>query len=155
MCYYIRVESKGDKSMWVKDEVTNGYELEKMLWGQAVDTWKTIANAGKEDEALRYFEDIYCDEEAIDITTINDILAYDEADLMEYLGLNDLKEEFITINETDCNCLMVDEDIVEYLRKEVEESNSGVVTTDLYSIEDEIGRDLTEEECEELIRVGG
>ena len=141
--------------MWVKDEVTNGYELEKMLWGQAVDTWKTIANAGKEDEALRYFEDMYCDEEAINITTINDILAYDSDDLMEYLGLNDIKENYITINETYCNCMLLDEDIVEYLRKEVEESNSGVVTTDLYSIEMEIGRDLTEEECEELIRVGG
>ena len=49
---------------------------------------------------------------------------------------------------------MVDEDIVDYLRKEVEESNSGVITTDLYSIEAEIGRDLTDDEVEELIRVG-
>lgn len=140
--------------MWIKDEVTTGYELEKMLWGQAVDTWKTICNAGKEEQAMQYFEDIFCGEEAINITSINDILAYDESDLMEYLGLNDLKEEFITINETDCNCLMVDEDIIEYLRKEVEESNSGVITTDLYSIESEIGRELTDDEVEELIRVG-
>lgn len=140
--------------MWIKDEVTDGYQLEKMLWGQAVDTWKTICNAGKEDQAMCYFQDIFCDEEAIDITSINDILAFDSDDLMGYLGLNDIKEEFITINETDCNCMLLDEDIVDYLRKEVENSNSGVITTDLYSIEAEIGRELTEEECEELIRVG-
>ena len=141
--------------MWIKTEIGSGYELEKYLWGQAVDTWKEIIEAGKEDQALNYFQEIYCDEEAIDITAINDILAYDSTDLMEnYLGIKDLKEEFITINETDCNCLMVDEDIVEYLRKEVSESNSGVVTTDLYSIEMELNRELTEDEVEELLRVG-
>lgn len=141
--------------MWVKDEVTTGYQLEKMLWGQAIDTWKTIASAGKEEEAMQYFEDLYCGEEAVDITTINDILAYDSEDLMECLGLTDIKENYITINETDCNCMLVEEDIVNYLRKEVEDSNSGVITTDLYSIEMGIGRELTGEECEELIRVGG
>ena len=140
--------------MWVKEEVTSGYDLEARLWGQACDTWREIMEAGKEDEAFRYFEEIFCGEEAINITTINDILAYDSDDLMEYLGLNDLKEEFITVNETDCNCLMVDEDIVDYLRQEVEESNSGVITTDLYSIEMEIHRELTDNEVEELIRVG-
>ena len=140
--------------MWIKDEVTNGYQLEKMLWGQALDTWRTISNAGKEDQAMNYFQELYCDEEAIDITTINDILAYDSDDLMEYLGLNDLKEQEITISSTDCDCLMLDEDIVDYLRKEVENSASGVITSDLYSIEMELGRDLTDDEVEELIRVG-
>ena len=140
--------------MWVKDEVTSGYQLEQMLWGQAKDTWKTIANAGKESQAMCYFQEIFCDEEAINITTINDILAYDSDDLMEYLGLNDLKEQEVCLNSTDCNCLMVDEDIVDYLRKEVENSTSGVITTDLYSIENEIGRELTDDEVEELIRVG-
>ena len=140
--------------MWVKDEVTDGYQLEQMLWGQAKDTWKTIANAGKESQAMNYFQEIFCDEEAINITTINDILAYDSDDLMEYLGLNDLKEQEVCLNSTDCDCLMVDEDIVDYLRKEVENSTSGVITTDLYRIESEIGRDLTDDEVEELIRVG-
>ena len=140
--------------MWIKDEVTDGYQLEQMLWGQAKDTWKTIANAGKESQAMCYFQEIFCDEEAINISTINDILAYDSDDLMEYLGLNDLKEQEVCLNSTDCDCLMVDEDIVDYLRKGVENSTSGVITTDLYSIEMEIGRDLTDDEVEELIRVG-
>ena len=140
--------------MWIKDEVTDGYQLEQMLWGQAKDTWKTIANAGKESQAMCYFQEIFCDEEAINISTINDILAYDSDDLMEYLGLNDLKEQEVCLNSTDCDCLMVDEDITDYLRKEIENSVSGVITTDLYSIESGVGRELTDDDVEELIRVG-
>lgn len=86
--------------MWIKEEVANGYELEEKLWGQAVDTWKEIMEADKEDQAMLYFEEIFCGEEAINITSINDILAYDSDDLMEYLGLNeDNKEYYITEEE--------------------------------------------------------
>ena len=96
-----------------------------------------------------------CDGEPIDITSINDELAYDDEHIMEYLGLNDLKEEYITVNEMDVNMLLVDaDDLKEYLLKEVNNSNSGVITTDLYSIEEEIDRELTDDEVEELIRVG-
>lgn len=142
--------------MWIKDEVTTGYDLEQKLWGQAKDTWQKIFNAGKEEQALQYFEEMYgCDGEPIDITSINDELAYDDEHIMEYLGLNDLKEEYITINEMDVNMLLVDsDDLKEYLLKEVNNSNSGVITTDLYAIEEEIGRELTDDEVEELIRVG-
>ena len=140
--------------MWIKDEVT-GIQLGERLWSGAVDTWNTICNAGKEEQAMQYIEDMLYEEGgAIDLTSINDFLWFESDTILKDLGLNDLKEEFITINETDCNCLMVDEDIVEYLRKEVENSNSGVITTDLYSIESEIGRELTDDEVEELIRVG-
>ena len=75
--------------MWIKDEITDSYHLGKHLWGQAVGTWEEIENAGKGEQAMQYFEEIFCDQEAIDITTINDILAYDNDDLMEYLGLNE------------------------------------------------------------------
>ena len=54
--------------MWIKEEVTTGYQLERRLWGQAVDTWKEIFNAGKEEQAMQYFEEIFCDQEAIDLT---------------------------------------------------------------------------------------
>lgn len=142
--------------MWIKDEVTTGYELEQKLWGQAKNTWQKIFNAGKEEQALQYFEEMYgYDGEPIDITSINDELAYDDEHIMEYLGLNDLKEEYITVNEMDVNMLLVDsDDLKEYLLKEVNNSNSGVITTDLYAIEEEIGRELTDDEVEELIRVG-
>ena len=36
--------------MWIKDEVTTGYELEQKLWGQAKDTWQKIFNAGKKSK---------------------------------------------------------------------------------------------------------
>ena len=135
-------------------EEVNAYELKDRLWSGAEDTMQKIIDAGKEDTFFAIVQDMYCDKDSIDLTQLNDLLRFDEGTVMEWLGLNDLKEEFITISETDCNCLMVDEDIVDYLRKEVEESNSGVITTDLYSIEAEIGRDLTDDEVEELIRVG-
>ena len=135
-------------------EELNAYELKDRLWSGAEDTMQKIIDAGKEDTFFAIVQDMYCDKDSIDLTDLNDLLRFDEGTVMEWLGLNDLKEEFITLTETDCNCLMVDEDIVDYLRKEVEESNSGVITTDLYSIEAEIGRDLTDDEVEELIRVG-
>lgn len=135
-------------------EEVNAYELKDRLWSGAEDTMQKIIDAGKEDTFFAIVQDMYCDKDSIDLTSLNDLLRFDEDTVMEWLGLNDLKEEFITISETDCDCLMVDEDIVDYLRKEVEESNSGVITTDLYSIEAEIGRDLTDDEVEELIRVG-
>lgn len=135
-------------------EELNAEQLVDRLWSGAQDTMQKIIDAGKEDTFFAIVQDMYCDKDSIDLTSLNDLLRFEEDTVMEWLGLNDLKEEFITINETDCNCLMVDEDIVDYLRKEVEESNSGVITTDLYSIEAEIGRDLTDDEVEELIRVG-
>ena len=135
-------------------EEVNAYELKDRLWSGAEDTMQKIIDAGKEETFFAIIQDMYCGKDSIDLTELNDILRFEEDTVMEWLGLNDLKEEFITLNETDCNCLMVDEDIVEYLRKEVEGSNSGVITTDLYSIEAEIGRDLTDDEVEELIRVG-
>ena len=131
------------------------YELKEQLWGSAEDTMQRIIDEGKASTLFAILSDLYIDELPT-LTQINDLLRFEEDQVFEWCGINDkdLKEEFITINETDCNCLMVDEDIVDYLRKEVENSNSGVVTTDLYSVEEGIGRDLTNDEAEELIRVG-
>lgn len=135
-------------------EELSAEQLVDRLWSGAQDTMQKIIDAGKEDTFFAIIEDMYCDKDSIDLTQLNDLLRFDENTVMEWLGMEDKKEEFITINETDCNCLMVDEDIVEYLRKEVAESNNGVITTDLYSIEAEIDRELTEDEVEELLRVG-
>lgn len=137
-------------------EELNANQLVDRLWSGAEDTMQKIIDAGKEDTFFAILSDLHCDKDSIDLTELNDLLRFEEEQVFEWLGIKDedLKEEFITINETDCNCLMVDEDITDYLRKEVEESNNGVVTTDLYSIEMEIGRELTDDEVEELIRVG-
>ena len=139
--------------MYIKEEVTD-IQLGERLWSGAVDTWDTICKAGKEQQAIQYLEDVFCDEDAIDLTSLNDFLWFESETILKDLGLNDLREEFITVNETDVNCLMVDEDVTNYLMKEIENSKSGVITTDLYSIENEIGRELTDDEVEDLIRVG-
>ena len=131
------------------------YELKNQLWSGAEDTMQRIIDEDKASTFFAILSDLYIDELPT-LTQINDLLRFEEDQVFEWCGINnkDIKEEFITINETDCDCLMVDEDIVDYLRKEVENSPNGLLTTDLYSIESEIGRDITDDEAEELIRVG-
>ena len=130
------------------------YELKEQLWSGAEDTMQRIIDEGKASTLFAILSDLYIDELPT-LTQINDLLRFEEEQVFEWCGINnkDIKEEFITINETDCDCLLIDEDIVDYLRKEVEDNN-GVFTADLYSIEEGIGRDLTDDEAEELIRVG-
>ena len=130
------------------------YELKEQLWSGAEDTMQRIIDEGKASTFFAILSDLYIDELPT-LTQINDLLRFEEDQVFEWCGINnkDIKEEFITINETDCDCLLIDEDIVDYLRKEVE-NNNGVFTADLYSVEEGIGRDLTDDEAEELIRVG-
>ena len=130
------------------------YELKEQLWSGAEDTMQRIIDEGKASTLFAILSDLYIDELPT-LTQINDLLRFEEEQVFEWCGINnkDIKEEFITINETDCDCLLIDEDIVDYLRKEVE-NNNGLITTDLYSVEEGIGRDLTDDEAEELIRVG-
>ena len=45
--------------MWIKEEVTS-IQLADRLWSGAVDTWKQILEADKEDEAMSYMEDLFC-----------------------------------------------------------------------------------------------
>ena len=135
--------------MWVKDEVTTGYELERKLWGQAKDTWREIFEAGKEEQALQYFEDIFCGEEAIDITTINDILAYDSDDLMEYLGLNGDEDKEWYIDDEEFETLKANGVLSEAhinVIKENFECGFHTVTKEEF----ENAEELSDEEIEEL-----
>ena len=138
--------------MWIKEEVTSGYELEEHLWGsQAKETWKEIVDAGKEDHALNYFSEMFCDEEAINITTINDILAYDSEDLMEYLGLNKESKEWY-IDEDEFNTLkengILSDAHIEVIQESFDIGCHSVTYTELNDVED-----LSDEEFEELERV--
>lgn len=137
--------------MWIKEEVTSGYDLEARLWGQACDTWREIMEAGKEDQAMQYFEEIFCGEEAINITSINDILAYDSDDLMEYLGLNEedkeyyiTEEEFAQLKE---NGVLSEEHL--QVIQETFDIGCHAVTIEEFNNEGE----LSDEEKEELNRV--
>ena len=137
--------------MWIKEEVTSGYDLEARLWGQACDTWREIMEADKEDQAMQYFEEIFCGEEAINITSINDILAYDSDDLMEYLGLNEedkeyyiTEEEFAQLKE---NGILSEEHL--QVIQETFDIGCHAVTIEEFNNEGE----LSDEEKEELDRV--
>lgn len=138
--------------MWIKEEIGNGYELEEHLWGsQAKDTWKEITDAGKEDQALNYFEEIFCDEEAINITTINDILAYDSEDLMEYLGMGNRNKEWYILDE-EFKTLKQNNVLSEAHIGVIQENlDCGFQTTTWEELNDV--EDMTDEEVEELDRV--
>lgn len=137
--------------MWIKEEVTTGYQLERRLWGQALDTWKEIFNAGKEEQAMQYFEEIFCDQEAINITTINDILAYDSDDLMEYLGLNKESKEWY-IDEDEFNTLKANDILSEEHIQVIQESFDCGFHTITYDDLNDV-EELSDEEIEELDRV--
>ena len=136
--------------MWIKEEVTD-IQLGERLWGGAVDTWNTICDAGKEEEAMQYFEDLFGEDEAIDITTINDILAYDSDNLMEYLGLNkESKEWYIDEEEFETlkNNGVLSEAHIQVIQESFDIGCHTVYYTELNDIEE-----LTDEEVEELDRV--
>lgn len=70
--------------MDVKVEVNNEFALEDLLWGQGLDTFKTIQNEGLGEALLSHIEELFCDE-VPDICDINDYLAY-ELDENEFIA---------------------------------------------------------------------
>lgn len=135
--------------MWIKEEVTS-IQLGERLWSGAVSTWEEICNAGKEEQAMQYFEDLY-GEEAIDIDTINDILWMDSDNLMEYLGLNKESKEWY-IDEDEFNTLkengILSDAHIEVIQESFDIGCHNVTYTELDDVED-----LSDEEFEELERV--
>jgi hypothetical protein len=136
--------------MWIKEEVTS-IQLGERLWSGAVSTWEEICNAGKEEQAMQYFEELFGEEGAIDIDTINDILWMDSDNLMEYLGLNKeskewyiSEEEFAILKE---NGILSDAHIG-VIQESFDLCYPNVTYTELNDVED-----LSDEEFEELERV--
>ena len=135
--------------MWIKEEVT-GIQLGERLWNGAVDTWNRIVEAGKEEQAMQYFEDLY-GEEAIDITTINDILWMDSDSLMEYLGLNKENKEWYIVNEELKELIenkVLSEAHIQVIKENFEEGWHSIPYDTFADAEP-----LTDEEIEELDRV--
>ena len=139
----------------VSEEI-DAYALKSRLWGGAEDTMQRIIDEDKEDDFFAILSDLHCDKDSIDLTEINDLLRFEEDQVFEWLGISDkdVKETELTLSETDCDILMVDEDLISYIRKAIEEAPTPYLVTDIYTIEEEFGRELTEDEIEELIRVG-
>lgn len=62
----------------VKVEINNEYELEGLLWGQGLSTFKEISKVGLDDELMKHLEMLFCEcGEIPDIGTINDYIAYE------------------------------------------------------------------------------
>ena len=59
-------------------------------WGNAVNTWKRIEDAGLVDETESILEDLY--PEGIDETALNDILSFEPEWLLNELGIADEEE---------------------------------------------------------------
>ena len=137
--------------MWIKEEVTS-IQLGERLWSGAVDTWREIEEAGKEEQAMQYFEELFGEDGAIDITT-NDILWMDSDNLMEYLGLNkESKEWSISIEEYKD---LKENGILSSIHLEAIENNfieGWTCATITYSEFNDV-EELTDEEIEELDRV--
>ena len=67
-------------------------DLAENLWSGAVDTWRHIEEAGKEEEALAFLNEIFCDKVPT-LTEINDILWLEPETVYEAIGLNENGEE--------------------------------------------------------------
>ena len=88
---------KLDEDLEVKEAVDFNDLLNNKCWGQAVQILKKIEDAGLEDELMDYLEEIF-DGEPVDMTHLNDILAYDWEDVFEAIGMlsdDDINESVI------------------------------------------------------------
>lgn len=76
----------------IVQEELDATDLRDRLWSEAVHTWENIEKAGKEQEALAFLNEIFCDRVPT-ITEINDVLWFDDALVYEAIGLNEEGEE--------------------------------------------------------------
>jgi len=71
--------------------MTLWYELKSELWSGALDTLDTIMENNKLQELICLLEELY--PEPVDITTINDLLWFDEDFIFEQLGI-EINDEY-------------------------------------------------------------
>ena len=135
--------------MWIKEEVTSN-ELADRLWSGAVDTWKQILEADKEDEAMSYMEDLFCcgEDGAVDITKLNDYLWFESDDILSALGLNKESKEWC-IAEDEYEKLKENGVLSETHLNVIQESFDIGCHTVYYTEFNDV-EELTDEEIEEL-----
>lgn len=63
-------------------------DLEKNSWCGAIDTIKTVREAGKEDELMDFLEGIFVDDGIPTETQINDLLWFESEWIFEELGID-------------------------------------------------------------------
>ena len=82
--------------MEVKVEVNNEFALEELLWGQGLDTFKTIQREGLGEDLMSHIEELFCDEMP-DICDINDYLAY-ELDEDDFIATHTFFNELMDLS---------------------------------------------------------
>lgn len=135
----------------IVQEELDATDLRDRLWSEAVHTWDNIVEAGKEQEALAFLNEIFCDRVPT-ITEINDVLWFDDASIYEAIGLTSEGEtpKEWTISRAELDELKhrgrIEEDKLEY----IENSFCGeyVTLTEQDFKDDDL--ELSEEEIEEL-----
>lgn len=76
--------------MTIKKEIYTNYEFEALcddLWSGADETLKKIIEEGKCEEFNALIEELY--PEGIDLTSLNDLLRFDEEWIFETLGIEE------------------------------------------------------------------
>lgn len=151
--------------MFIKQEVTDAYELQDMLWSGGLDTFKEIMERNKEDQLVDLLEEVFCDEVPTD-TEVNDYLWFDRDNVMEALGIaeEEEEEEAWAFQSHDVDVLDEDErvgkDIIALLRSELNKPSlldgKPITFYNAYKegLEATLGRELTEDEECALNEVG-
>ena len=135
----------------IVQEELDATDLRDRLWSEAVHTWDNIVEAGKEQEALAFLNEIFCDRVPT-ITEINDVLWFEPETIYEAIGLTSEGEtpKEWTISRAELDELKhrghIEEDKLEY----IENSFCGeyVTLTEQDFKDDDL--ELSEEEIEEL-----
>lgn len=138
----------------IVQEELDATDLRDRLWSEAVHTWDNIVEAGKEQEALTFLNEIFCDRVPT-ITEINDVLWFEPETVYEAIGLTSEGEtpKEWTISRAELDELKhrgrIEEDKLEY----IENSFYGeyVTLTEQDFKDDDL--ELSEEEIEELNEV--
>ena len=135
----------------IVQEELDATDLRDRLWSEAVHTWDNIVEAGKEQEALAFLNEIFCDRVPT-ITEINDVLWFEPETIYEAIGLTSEGEtpKEWTISRAELDELKhrgrIEDDKLEY----IENSFCGeyVTLTEQDFKDDDL--ELSEEEIEEL-----
>lgn len=74
----------------IKTYGRNGfYNLCDNLWGGALQTLEDIEKANMEEEFMEHLEEVFCMEEEIEDTKLNDYIWFERDYIYESLGLNE------------------------------------------------------------------
>lgn len=68
-------------------------DLERNSWSGAIDTIRTVREAGKEDELMDFLENVFIDDGIPTETQINDLLWFESEWIFEELGIDEEDEK--------------------------------------------------------------